>query len=192
MRRFLFLTIACASLMLTSCTKEEIPQLSLDQKLNQKMSEMSEVAELGSVEYTINKIIKASDDATWYKVGDRKILFNCTAYMKAGIDMREFDASKVQVNEADKSVVMVLPHAKMLSFNMPPEKSTLVYEDISTFRSHFSAVDRNHLLQLGEKDILNDVPNLGILEDAEKNASSFFRSLLRQLGFEKVTIKFEN
>ena len=192
MKKLFLLTIAWASLMLTSCNKESIPQLSLDQKLNQKMSEMTEVAELGSVEYTITKIIKASDDDSWYTVGDRKILFNCTAYMKAGIDMSEFDASKVKVNEADKSVVLVLPHAKMLSFNMPPEKTTVVYESVSTFRSNFSAADRNHLLQLGEKDIRKDVPNLGILEDAEKNASSFFKSLLRQLGFEKVTIKFEN
>ena len=28
------------------------------------------LAELGTVEYTVTKIIKASDDQTWYKMGD--------------------------------------------------------------------------------------------------------------------------
>ena len=193
MKKPLFYLIAAVTMLLAvSCTMEEPAKESLGKKLNQKMSEMTEVAELGSVEYTITKIVKASDDKNWFKVGDRKILFNCTAYLKAGIDMGQFDASKMEVNEETKSVVMVLPHAKLLSFNMPPDKSVLAYENVSTFRSNFSATDRNHLLALGEADIREDVPNLGILEDAEKNASSFFRSLLGQLGFEQVTVKFED
>lgn len=188
-----YLFAAVAMLLAVSCTKEEEPaKVSLGQKLNQKMSEMTEVAELGSVEYTVTKIVKASDDKSWYKVGERKILFNCTAYLKAGIDMGQFDASKMEVNEETKSVVMVLPHAKLLSFNMPPDKTVLAYENVSTFRSNFTAADRNRLLALGEADIREDVPNLGILEDAEKNAASFFRSLLGQLGFEQVTVKFED
>lgn len=152
---------------------------------------MSEVAELGSVEYTVNKVVKASDDPSWYKIGDRKILFNCTAYLKAGIDLSKLDASKIQINEEKKSVVITLPKAELLAFNMPPEKSVLAYENVATFRSKFSAADKNHLLQLGEKSIRDDVPNLGILSDAEKNASSFFKSLLSQLGFEIITVKFE-
>lgn len=187
----LFLSI-CFIAALTSCSnKEAAPEISMKQKMNQKMSEMTEMAELGSVEYTISKIVKASDDKSWYKIGDRKILFSCTAYLKAGINMGKFDGTKVEVNEEEKSVKIVLPHAELLAFNMPPEKAVLVYENVATFRSNFTAADRNHLLQLGEEDIREDVPNLGILEDAEKNAASFFKSLLSQLGFESVTVKFE-
>ena len=178
-------------LLCASCSKQVIEEISLEQKLSEKMSQMSDVAELGSVEYTVTKVVKASDDKSWYKVGDRKILFDCTAYLKAGIDMSKFDATRVQVNEEKKSVVVTLPKAELLAFNMPPEKAKLVYENVSTFRSNFSAADRNHLLQLGEKNIREDVPNLGILKDAEKNASDFFKALLGQLGFEIITVKFE-
>ena len=192
MKKPLFYLIAAVTMFLAvSCTNQDAGKTSLEKKLNQKMSEMSEVAELGSVEYTIEKVVKASDDAEWYKLGDRKILFKCTAYLKAGIDMSKFDASKVSINEEQKSIVLTLPKAELLSFNMPPEKAVLAYEKVATFRSNFSASDRNKLLQLGEKDIREDVPNLGILSDAEKNASSFFKALLGQLGFEVVTIKFE-
>lgn len=192
MKRTRFIVVVCLVALFASCNKGfEISGLSLKKKMDQKMSELSEMAELGTVEYTITKIVKASDDKSWYQFGDRKILFNCTAYLKAGIDMTQFDASKVEVNEQDKSVKIVLPHAKLLSFNMPPEKAVVAYEHVSTFRANFSASDRNHLLQLGEKEIREDVPNLGILEDAEKNASAFFKLMLRQMGFETVTVKFE-
>lgn len=192
MKKPLFYLIAAVTMLLAvSCTNQDAGKTSLEKKMNQKMSEMSEVAELGSVEYTIEKVVKASDDAEWYKMGDRKILFKCTAYLKAGIDMSKFDATKAIINEEQKSIVLTLPKAELLSFNMPPEKAVLAYEKVATFRSNFSVSDRNKLLQLGEKDIREDVPNLGILADAEKNASSFFKALLGQLGFEMVTIKFE-
>lgn len=174
-----------------SCNKQVTETLTLEQKLDQKLSQMSDVAELGSVEYTVTKVVKASDDKSWYKIGNRKILFKCTAYLKAGIDMSKFDASKIQINEEKKSIVITLPKSELLALNMPPEKAVLAYENVSTFRSKFSAAERNHLLQLGEKNIREDVSNLGILEDAQKNASSFYKALLNQLGFEIVTVKFE-
>lgn len=187
---FLFISCDNYSLRLAGKVNQE-PTVTLEQKLSQKMAEMTEVAELGSVEYTVTKVVKASDDPSWYKVGDRKILFNCTAYLKAGIDLNKLDMSKVVVDEEKKSVVLTLPKAELLSLNMPPDKSTLVYENIATFRSKFTTAEKNRLLQLGEKSIRNDVTNLGILADAEKNTSSFFKSLLAQLGFEIITIKFE-
>ena len=183
--------IAAVMLLCASCSKLGLGKVSLEQKLSENLSQMTDVAELGTVEYTVTKIVKASDDASWYKVGNRKILFDCTAYLKAGIDMSKFDGTKVQVNEEKKSVVLTLPQAELLAFNMPPEKAKLVYENVSTFRSNFTAADRNHLLQLGEKNIREDVPNFGILKDAEKNASDFFKVMLGQLGFETITVKFE-
>lgn len=192
MKKCTYLIMAAAVMLLcASCSKLGLEKVSLEQKLSEKMSQITDVAELGTVEYTVTKVVKASDDASWYKVGNRKILFDCTSYLKAGIDMSKFDGTKVQVNEEKKSVVVTLPQAELLAFNMPPEKAKLVYENVSTFRSNFSAADRNHLLQLGEKNIREDVPNLGILKDAEKNASDFFKAMLGQLGFEIITVKFE-
>jgi len=191
MKKYLFAMVAVAALLLVSCSQERVPEISLEKKLNQKLAEMTEVAELGSVEYTVTKVVKASDDAKWYKIGDRKILFRCTAYLKAGIDLNKLDVSKIVIDEQKKSVSITLPKAELLALNMPPDKSVLAYENVATFRSNFSASDKNHLLQLGEQSIRDEVPNLGILSEAEKNASSFFKSLLSQLDFELITVKFE-
>ena len=73
---------------------------------------------------------------------------------------------------------------------MPPEEAKLAYEKVSLTRFDFTAQERNLLLQQGEADIRADVPNMGILQDAEKNATAFFKSLLSQMGFETITIKF--
>lgn len=177
------LIIVALLLLCSSCGQ------SLEEKMNQKFSTMREMAELGTVEYTIRKIVMADDEA-FYTVGDRKILFSCQATMKAGISLADFNVENVKVNEAEKSVEVALPKAKVLAFNMPAEKIKLEYEKVGTFRSNFTADDRNNLLRQGEKAILDDAANLGILKDAEENARVFFETLLKQVGFETVNVKF--
>ena len=177
------LIIAAFVLLCASCGQ------SLEEKMNQKFSAMEEMAELGTVQYTITKIIKADDNA-FYTVGDRKILFSCQSTMKAGISLADFKKENVKVNEEDKSVEVTLPKPKVLSFNMPAEKIKLEYEKVGTLRSNFTTEDRNNLLRQGEKAIMDDAENLGILKDAEENARLFFESLLKQVGFETVTVKF--
>ena len=49
---------------------------------------IQETGKLATAEYTLTKIIRASDDQTWYKVGDRKILMGCEAHLKAGVDFQ--------------------------------------------------------------------------------------------------------
>jgi hypothetical protein len=73
---------------------------------------------------------------------------------------------------------------------MPAEKIKLEYEKVGMLRSNFTTEDRNNLLRQGEKAIMDDAENLGILKDAEENARLFFESLLKQVGFETVTVKF--
>lgn len=169
-------------ILLSSCGN------SMADKLQNKMGSLSEMSELGTVEYTIKKIIKASDEA-FYTVGERKILFSCCATMKAGIDLKDFSAENVKIG-SDKEVTVTLPAPKVLAFNMPPEQIKLEYEKVGALRFEFSAEERTKLLKQGEESILSDAENLGILVDAEKNAKTFFETMLKQIGFEKVNINF--
>ena len=73
---------------------------------------------------------------------------------------------------------------------MPSEEIELVYDHVSFFRNGFSSEDRLNLLAQGEADIKNDVVNLGIIEDAEKNAKELFTAMLAQMGFETINIEF--
>ncbi len=156
----------------------------------QRIQGLSEMAELSTVEYTVKKIVK-TDDAVWWKYGNRKIIFSCAAYIKAGIDMKDFSVESVKVNKEEKSITVVLPKAKILSFNMPPEAIQQEFSMVTGLRDAFTPEEKQQLLILGEEDIRQDMPNMGIIEDAEKNAKLFFSAMFSQLGYDTVNIKFE-
>ena len=177
----ILLLLLCACLLCVGCGKSK------KALAKEKLSLLTEMAELGAVEYTITKIIKASD-TKFYTIGDRKILFSCRATMKAGIDMTEFSQENVEID--GNHITITLPQPKVLSFNMPPEQARLEYEKVGALRFDFTAADRNDLLRQGEEAILADAPNLGILADAEANAKMFFEALLTQVGFEKINVVF--
>lgn len=174
-------------MMLGACNNME--QNSSEPKT--QMKDLTELAELGTVEYTITKNVKANDNQAFYKFGDRKVLFSVKAFMKAGIDLKGFSNDKVKVDETDKSVTVTLPKASILSLNLPPEDAKVVYESVGTFRGKFSAADRTALLQQGEKAIMESVNELGILDEAESNARQFVKAFFKQAGFDNVTVNFE-
>jgi len=160
--------------------------------LREQAAKITTLSELGTAEYVISKIIKADDNATWYKFGDRKILFSCKATLKAGIDLSELQQEDIVTDLANKSISITLPRAKALSLNMKPENIVLVYEKTAITRFAFSNQERDAVLAQGEKDILDNVSSLGILSDAENNAKSFLETFLKQAGYTTINIEFKN
>jgi hypothetical protein len=168
----------------TACNQEE--------KLLERKTEniLKELGGLGTVEYVVSKIVKANDNATWYKFGDRKILFTCKAYLKAGIDLSELPKDSIQIDARQKSISLVLPKAKLLSYNMKPDDIHLVYEKTALVRSSFSNAERDDVMAQGEKNIKESIAELGILTDAENNAKMFLEAFLKQAGFKQINMKF--
>ena len=157
----------------------------------QTLRELSAAGELVTCEYTVSKVIKADDMVPW-KIGDRKILFSCNAYLKAGVDMAAYNPAKTVIDREKKSVILVLPSPKVLSVNIPVEEIRLVYSRVTGLRDEFSADERGRLLRQGEEAIRRDVPRMGIIRDARENAVAFFEPLLRSLGFEDINIYFDS
>ena len=178
---------AALLVLLTACAHGP----SLQQQVMQRLTALSRTAELGTVEYTVRKAVRARDEGEWFKIGNRRILFSCTAHIKAGINLEQLQLDKIVVDESTRSISMVLPHATVLSLNLPPEEILLEYEDVTGFSQKFSDQERQALLKQGERDILRDIPSMGILAEAEENALGFFRPMLEQMGFENVQISFE-
>jgi hypothetical protein len=161
-----------------------------DKKLDEALSKAVACAELGTVEYTITKLIMVDDDAL-YKFGDRKIIFSCRTTMKAGIDLKDFTKEDVKVSDKGRTVTINLPQPKVLSFNMSAEDIKLEYSKVSGLRTGFNTDERSSLLKQGEKAIVDDAPNLGIYEDAKENATDFFKALLAHSGFENINVCFK-
>lgn len=186
MTKFLKILLMAVMLMTYSCGDKVSPE----DMIKERVTTMTEMAELGTVEYTISKIIKANDNKAFYTIGDRKILFSCKAVVKAGIDLKDFSADNVKYNKTTNSVTVALPEPKILSFNMPPKDIKLEYVKVDFFRSKFTAEERNDLLKQGEEDIRADIPHMGIIEDARTNAETFVKSLFSQMGVESVNVIF--
>ena len=159
-------------------------------KKEQDILALKEINELVTVEYVVNKIIKASDDKTWYKIGDRKILMTCEATLKAGIDFSAINSEHIQIS--NKEVTVILPHATLFSISIKPEDINVAYEEIGAFRNSFSTQERDMLATQAQKQIQNSADSLGVLQTAETNASLFVSNFLRNMGYEKITIQFEN
>jgi len=156
----------------------------------QEILSLREMNELVTVEYVVNKIIKANDDKTWYKIGDRKILMTCEATLKAGIDFSKINTDDIKIDE--KEIVLRLPHASLFSINIKPEDIKVAYEEVGALRNNFSSQERNALAGQAQAQIQESVDSLGVLQTAETNASIFVSNFLRNLGYKKITVQFNN
>jgi hypothetical protein len=148
--------------------------------------QLRELNELATVEYTVSKIVKASDDQTWYKVGDRKILMSTRAAVRAGIDLYKLQSTDIEVS--GNSIKVLLPPAEILSVSIRPEDIRTEFEDVGIFRSDFSAAERNQLMARGEEQIRRQAASTDILRSAETQASILLGNFLRNLGFTEVNI----
>jgi len=170
--------------MLNSC-KEKVPE---ENPIN-KVLKIKELSDLATVEYTVTKIIKATDDSTWYKLGDRKILMSCDAKIKAGVSLSEITDKDIVVNGT--SVSIQLPAAKILYINIPPESVVERYAEIGLLRAEYSIAEKNAFLQVAEKDVTNTLKELDILATAEKNTKTIIESWLSIAGFKNIAISFK-
>ena len=159
--------------------------------VEEALDRLEDVAQIGTVEYTITKLIIANDNSL-FKFGDRKIVFSCRATMKAGIDLKDFEKGDVDISNSGKEVTLNLPYPKVLAFNMPADEVKLEYSKVSGLLDAYNTQERNDLLKQGEAAILADAANIGIIEDAKKNATDFFTMLLANCKFEKVNVCFKD
>ena len=163
------------------------------QQTKERLRQLTAVSELATTEYTIAKVVKAEDTPSLLRgqFGDRKLLYSCKIYVKAGIDLEGYDPAKTEIDEAGKSIKVVLPHAKMLSFNMPAEECKLAYGDADALNIRLKHGEKNQLWLQGAEQMRQEAEKTGILADAERNAETILRAVLRQSGYKYIHIKFE-
>ena len=163
---------------------------SASRKANREQAVMGllQMSDLATAEYVVTKIIKASDDQTWYKAGDRKILMSCKATIVAGIDLSKLSEEDFSIS--GESITITLPRAKLLYINIKPEDIKTAYEEVSLFRTKFTSEEKNQLAIQAENQIKESVPSLGVLLTAETNASLFVDNFLKNLGYKQININF--
>ena len=96
----------------------------------------------------------------------------------------------MDIDWTGERVSVTIPHAILLSLDIPAAEIRQEYDHVTMLRSSFTAEERNALLRQGEKQIRDSVPSLGILPKAEENARKFFESVFAKMGFTTVEVAF--
>ena len=180
-RPFLLAAVIAALLVVNVAVPRKTPRPMLSART------LKDLAELATVEYSVTKIVSYKDVA-WY--GDRKILFETAATVKAGIDLNELADQDIALDN-DAGVTVTLPQPKILLFNMKPEQMREIFNESGILRSDFSNEEKDGLLSQGEKDIRAKVATMDILERAARNARILIESWLKKMGFEAVHVVFK-
>ena len=184
MRFYLFVTVCFFSLLTMNCkSKQELSKL-------QQVLGLQKMSDLATAEYVVTKIIKASDNKTWYKVGDRRILMSCKASLVAGIDLSKLTEKDIKIDE--ENINITLPRAKLIYISIKPEDIKTVFQDISIFRTNFSSQERDELASQAEKQIKESADSLGLFVTAETNAALFINNFLQKEGFKNININFSS
>jgi hypothetical protein len=152
-----------------------------------RVMEIKDLGELSTIEYTIGKLIQMDQsDSDWYKWGDRKLLINTRATVKAGVDLKKLREDDIKIK--GNTVEITLPAAEYTSFSMDPNYTRTEVESISGFRDGFTQKEKNNFMKQGEEAIKRDLVELNILEEARVNAEDIVRDFYHSLGFEKVIV----
>lgn len=149
--------------------------------------ELKELGKLATVEYLVSKVVRARDDQTWYKIGERKILISCKASIRAGVDLSKIGAQ--QIKQSENSISIQLPPPEIISFSLPPEKIKVEYVEVGIFRHRFNQSEIEGIMVQAERQIRRQMDSLNILQKAQESAATFVRHFFQQAGFEEVTVQ---
>ena len=177
---------ACLLLALPGCKRQSLKDAAL-----QRIDQISSQRQLELVEFEVRRFLKAEDKGI-LSIANKTVLLSCKAYLQAGIDLADFNPmTDVVIDEDQKSISITLPYPTLLSMDLPLEDALVESQKVPIIRSRFKMADMNMILRLGEQQILDSVPTLGILDEAKQNARLFFEPLLKHLGFSSVYVTFK-
>ncbi len=151
------------------------------------LTQVQRLSQLATVKYTIQKVIGLTERKQ--PVGSESILLIVQASVQAGIDLASLLPEDVEVHR-DGTVVVRLPAAKILNVTID-EKETKVWDRQKTWWTPWVAysLDLEQRARLaGIAAVTQAALDMGILPQAEQNAETSIRGLLRLGGVKTVQI----
>lgn len=186
-------SIVSIVLFCCSCSNPDVGHVTVQDQTASMYAGFSDAAELGTVEYTIKQVIRGKSqtkigDKSIGSMGEKNILFGWTAYLKAGIELNDFSEDDIRIDEETQSVYVNLPHAKILSINIPPDSIKEIYHREGVLSGKFDPRERDRVLDEGQDRLNEIIKTLSIQSEAETNTKLLFEDMLVQMGFERQNI----
>jgi hypothetical protein len=129
-----------------------------------------------------------------------RTLFVAAGSVDAAVDFAGLGRSPgaVRVSDDRKEVAITLPPARLTEARLEPERSRVYDRDrgaLDRLEEAFSddgGADQQELYVLAERKLTEAAAsNPTLLQTAERNTRAMLEGMMRGLGFEKVTIRFE-
>ena len=165
------------------------------------VQQIKECSRLYTAEYKVHKIITHSDTSRISATvlgqklnlnlpgGRRKVAIPIDAVLKAYIDFSNFSEDNVRSEGGKIYIDLPNPHVVITSSKIDHEG---IKKYVSIIRSDFSDEELALYEKQGRQDIINYIPNLGILNTARRSAASQLLPLISMLGIpqENIVITF--
>ena len=165
------------------------------------ITQIRKCSKLYTAEYRVHKIV-THDDVLRLKgsvlqrefniklpLGDRKIAIPIDAKLKAWIDFSQISERNIERRGDHITIILPDPQVTMTSSKIDQKH---VKQYVALARSNFSDAEMSAYEQQGRAAIINDIPNLGILETAQANAAKVLVPMLTAMGYEEqqITVAF--
>lgn len=200
-------TITLLSLLLiltASCTDREKAEETVPQGVDtipMLVTQVQQCSRLYTTEYHVHKIITHDDEmkvsGTFMKrdfsidlpLGERRIAIPMDATLKAYIDLSGFSGKNIRRN--GRQLVITLPDPKITLTSTKIEHKD-VRQYVALTRRNFSDAELTSYEAQGRKQIIDAVPQMGIIEQAQASAARQLVPIFTAMGYKdsEITISF--
>lgn len=151
---------------------------------------VSKIVELSTVKYNYTDIVsyKNSKELSGIKLPftEKKFIVQYSGYIKAGVDL-----STIQIDVKDEDTIHInMEKAKVLE-NVIIEEKVKFFDEKDGLFNKLSFKDLYSVL-IGEKEkAKNEAIERGLLNESQDNAEEILLSLLEEMNFKNVIIRFK-
>lgn len=117
---------------------------------------------------------------------NRKVAIPMDATIKAYVDFEGF--SQKNVSRKGDKIEIILPDPKLVLTNSKIDHKA-VKQYVSLTRSNFTDAELTKLEQQGRQSIINDIPNIDLMEQAQFSAANTLIPMFIDMGFKEENIK---
>jgi hypothetical protein len=151
------------------------------------LKEIEQLNELITVRHTIQTDVEVSQPRP--PLGTEKIVLLVGGHVEAGVKLDEVTTADVRIDDARRSIEIDLPTPVILRAYIDEANTRVLQRTKPWFAKYDVKLD-----QLSRQDALATIRktamDMGIIDQARQNATLNVQGLLRNLGFDHVTVNF--
>lgn len=178
MKKFLLFLLALPFMF--ACSKKQAPDHSLIYE------EIRHVNKMEFASMAVTKTVK-TERTDWYKVGKRIAVYSFDTYLKAYLNLYEFQPEDMEFDESNKTVKVTLPPIKIevAGRDMEMKKE---YENVGMFRTEIDSKERAKMKEKASADLKKELEGnpeykKKLDETARRKARSYFETLFKNAGY---------